>query len=1762
MNKNNKFQRSAISILLTFTMVISLTVFAMTAVPIAVVAVEPELVTDDAYLSHFFVRQTLDGTGAFDEDMDPNSPYYYNKTGNDSSSSNKIVRSFDSITYEIIYATKVYSEEEDVFYEKGVIEFEFLLPLTSQEAQWNLSVMGWMDAGYTLKTESRTYDFNGNDIVEEDEKNVSCQVLKGQRTFVASGGNPSAIPGQGNLIAVVDVLGMKNESVVRPVFTAWMQHNQAGTKKLKDIPATGNTVPCANENHNKILQSETDPVRTTEQVTVLSDKITVTAAPRYNVQLKASSTDYIRDTYNFDEGNELALDRYKGLVEGRVAGYGITLQLYNNKDRGLKGIELPQGPITFDIVLETSFIPSVPKAVLTDVQQAYVKENYKPLVLSYDEHRSSGVQQDERDLKYNGTSVGDAAPYNKGTSSSSCHNGGIWRATKDSVTGVISITVSDYVINPKHFPSSNAGGGSYYNPTTGIENIGCFSAGEFFVVTPFNNNGESDPLKRGTYVLDDLNNTFDLNIGDGTFDTIIRDTKLRATSITGQSLELVDDTSNQMREDDDAKNKGVYLAKNGSHGWISMWTLRIISLNDGFSDVLGRAHSVPGEWTNYGLDTLTRGSNVGVGVGYNNADNGDLENIAVAANLLGKFDADVVTLNGNASAIGVNEYGFKYQMLYGTKPDGSNWSSDDEMELMRIENLKYYASLADIPPGHKCVAVLAEIRPAGKVSDVVRVLGGNRVRIVMDGTVNRDFSLIGNVYQTVIGGEIWRRNQYNENIEIQSMLNKVPEPYNSALGARDPRPNVEQQPAVTEYRQYDKVVYNDNGTTTGHTGNYNYGDSLRIVDTTTSISKHIAQKNADKEKNIYQLDTEQRYVDFVLTPKFDPLPEDLSTTTTVTVIDTLPENVHYEEGSAYFGGTYVQNLEEGQPGTVVDGKIANPEVGKVIISGKEHITLKWVFVDADTRDTLPVIHFTAMIGNMSDQSKDVANNQEFINAATIESTDDRRPKAVSTGNLSQVGFAVSKMMASSLSKIADHPRYEVGDEMGFQVNVGNNAGTTQNNTLIVDTLPCNGDKKGSKFNGDIFITDLLIDAGAVTNLSGWRCFYTTSDGAVNTSAKDYKFSDVLGNVSIVNGEQVTWNEVIIGSDGTIPALKSKVNVRAIAFIGNLMGGKVFKMHMSLQTPQTNAESVIVNKISKIEDDELAIEESSQAKSRIVDRQISGLPWNDENQDGQRKGEKEVALQGIKVQLLKKDKDTGEYQEVKDIAGNSIFVETGSTKKTTIFKLTSVNNLGNTVEIDVAATANEDGTYLFSGLPEGTFGIRFGSGTTPIRWYTASPVNAGDDDYSDSDGKPILDEKGVLQYTQIEDIVLPKIEDLLTSVFVTGFHDSGFYMRKSDLIISKTVANGDKTKEFKFIVQLKDGKNQNIEGVYLYTGTAIGDVDVPDSGEIIFVDGEANITLKHGQSIVIAEIPIDTRYTVTEDTLDIGWTAEQQTISGFLEINQEVRFINSYAKEYTVKYNPGTHGIFAEKVVEGLFYGETTPEAPETLGEANWKFIGWSSVPEATVTGDAMYVALWVYVTPPELVDGKVTIRITKELVDENDMKVGKGKAFAIWLYDEQLNPLGRYAMKANIGEIIIDNLSSGTTYYLAEEWGSGYEIFGYSVSDFGSTTQSAVGFKIPLILGTDGIDIKITVRNKMLNLADIEDENLPFNPPIIPQNPPIIEIPYEEPLLTDNYPQTEDYPETGDENNMMACLIACGSFLAFNSLILSRRNKKYKNKLI
>ena len=116
------------------------------------------------------------------------------------------------------------------------------------------------------------------------------------------------VPGKQTLVFVLKVLGAPNKLTVQPTFTSNLLGND--------------------EN---------------EKVSIQDSVVTVSAAPNYNVRIDR----------NTSLANKTSVDYGSGSTLGRMYGYGIYLELYNQSaDKRLKGIEYPKGDITFDVNLK------------------------------------------------------------------------------------------------------------------------------------------------------------------------------------------------------------------------------------------------------------------------------------------------------------------------------------------------------------------------------------------------------------------------------------------------------------------------------------------------------------------------------------------------------------------------------------------------------------------------------------------------------------------------------------------------------------------------------------------------------------------------------------------------------------------------------------------------------------------------------------------------------------------------------------------------------------------------------------------------------------------------------------------------------------------------------------------------------------------------------------------------------------------------------------------------------------------------------------------------------------------------------------------------------------------------------------------------------------------------------------------------------------------------------------------------------------------
>ena len=1268
------------------------------------------------------------GSAPWDED---------DSAGNDSTDLNNTVRSFDIISYTAYFKSKVRDNAPYAAYETGTLHFEFILPGTPEQAQFETGSMGWLSAKRDVQY----------DITESTYNGKPCQVLRGSYLWEPSDENPSAIgESYQELTLVVRALALKNGDTLKPEFTFWLDYN--------DVPEEG---LVTGSNHSCSEHGET------EYKTISGPDIQVTAAPRYNVQVRAGR-DIERQlgTFDFSTGNELAQNKNAGKVTGRIGVYGVTIQIQGKSaQHGLRGCELPDGnAITFDLVLSSEFRGS-------DGESHDTTESYRPLLWSMEGNSSAAEQKDKRSIFAPAAKYATAAPYNYGTKYNCCKNGGDWTGTQNG--NIIHVTVQNYKIDLNQLPYADAGDSSiiykYYNPNTisnycDVQNA-CFSAGEIWIVQPFYAADES-------YVVEEH--------GTGTFNTTLQDVKLRMTSESGQALSEADDNSNQMTLSDDRAVMAINIEKSGTISQsITYLKYNYSAWNDSLTD---------GQY-NTGKDWLLAGNPLVI-EDWISHDNAEGMNTGVAYDNLIKFDDAFFVLESVVKG--------NYQtVLYGAKPDRNGWDHkgkqpneegyDTEMMEATADDLIFFSSLEELESqGYTCVAVLGEIRQ-------VSTTGMNHLHFYLKGHSRAD-AQSGGVYMVTHSAKAWNKGNVQEaaaeylNKDASELTDADYKTYvqSDAFPSRkdvldapmsyeeDYLPSFWTNDASTNsgLNTYKKAKYDETGYVSGTAGT-SYGDSCLVVGYATEITKSTAQQPSGQTwpKNAYDMDVGQRIADYVLYPSAVRSAGESSTggelTTTVYVEDTLPKGLTYIPNSNYWGGTYTQT-EEGKQGVVEGGTQIQPEITD---NEDGTTTLRWVLKDVtitseEVTEILP-IYYSCDIGKPGDEENDVQNNDQLLNTAIIWSDDEQRRDFTDyNNNLADFSILISKNNAVSLSKLADQAVVDQGDAMGFTLNVGNNA-TNPMAVIAMDSLPYVGDTAGSAFTGDCVVTEYTITALQGEFGSNFKLYYTSEESERGKSSADYTAEDFTK-------EGSGWTELAVDkTNGTVTLPQGTFKPVAIAAVGTLPARQTLKMHITIDLPDGKPGEYVANRLTKGDLE-------SFGRSYIVSRTLEGVVWLDDNKNGLRGGE-ETMIDGVTATLMKL-KDGGDATKLEDyeayqVSGKPASVATGKMMDLSTGTVTDYSS----------------GRYKFSNLSAGTFGVLFSDGTVALGDYTASSKDQGTDDTLDSDAEPVMQD-GVLKQAFIQNILMPPREQITTMVYASRYHDLGLYTSQIDIPVEKVWNDND------------------------------------------------------------------------------------------------------------------------------------------------------------------------------------------------------------------------------------------------------------------------------------------------------------------------------------------------------------------------------------
>lgn len=759
---------------------------------------------DTCYISAYEIDEVIDGTEPFDANDD---------RGNDSNDSNKIVRSFDSVNYALKYTTALRDASISGI-DAAYVMVDFTLPCDPSVAAFNLDTMQWcLDRKviYTYEDGTTSSTWNQN-------KTVVSQQLTGRR-FLQNTEAGNTIPGTGTLSVGITVKMAPNGYELKPSFTIWMDGNSDTDKKT------------------------------------VEDIVVVSAAPKYDVAVSRNANADILGYYNAASGQAYSTRNDVSDIYGRLQGYALSLSLYNDSsEKGLKGIEIPAGEITFDLRMSETRNG-------TDVSY---DEFYQPFFWDYRMNVSSGPSAFGRDMSPLGQGIASYTtwqnnmPLNKrGSALYCCYDGGTMVIVQDDADpNLLHVTLNGYAFDKTNlqFPDRD----NSDTAKTIADNVGYFSVGYIQTICQFPS---------------DVSEIENVVIG-------MTASNLKASSLSGDEVTTDVVPSNNIR------NATVTTYPKGSH-----------SKRNFFYSSTGGTLAVPWSAGNayayVGQDVQIDGQMIYTGDSY-----------LTGTNILQKFDdkyleipAGTTTYRTVSKSNGKTQIG-TVKTLFAAKPDKTGWKNDTEMNDTREEQLIYFDSIDALnAAGYTCVGVLYEVRD----SQLLPNNAGGCLSICMLFHIKTDVPS-GTVAMTKNDVRSWGVSNpcdfswedvvYDESVKAYGL--------GDVSWSSGSYTNGYIKPTYTTYTNYRKAVYQDGTLVSGHTNGYQGGNSLLIISNKVGVGIQVNDMTDSGRKSVYDMDAGERTASFVVTPTMilDTANTDVSTSDIrddVTVTVTLPDSLHYQE---------------------------------------------------------------------------------------------------------------------------------------------------------------------------------------------------------------------------------------------------------------------------------------------------------------------------------------------------------------------------------------------------------------------------------------------------------------------------------------------------------------------------------------------------------------------------------------------------------------------------------------------------------------------------------------------------------------------------------------------------------------------------------------------------------------------------------------------------------------------------------------------------
>lgn len=1234
------------------------------------VTVHDMLDTDSAAVSRLRLTDRITGTAPFDKD---------NERGDDKDETNDIVRSYDTVTYDYEYTLTPDSTMD--YYRRTRVGFRFELPYPQDRVTFDAEKMGWVDhtPGYEPKLTTETID------------GIVTQVYTCYRLLEPTSQSPTVNPGTGSIGLSVAVKGAPHGYRFHPTVKAW--------------PAWDASNPTNTGTHKRAVDTPED--------------VTVSAKLSLNVRM----VDYgnvDRGVFDFSSGAANAPNKDEGKVTGLGLGVALVTEMrWPDRTKGLKGLEAPSGRITYRLRLSNQYSDDTKAGTKHPMER-----RWQPLLYDYGHIDNEDSKYGRTfawmgDLQYRAPGVADRADgYDRvarGDTTVTTTTGGQGTDVTVSFDGY---DTSVFPIHNKFNGTQNKCSTDYMTSDCSTMQVGAIHTDVLQFITPTSRDGRTVAQYYGNV--------------DQTANITMDDMGLTATGVSGDRLATAEDNSNQAATGDDHAGSALTVRMQGTYSTRIRYTCWN---NEGSWHGAGTS----GDWTQpdygNGSDSLIQGSKLRLQIGHNIIINseGDAEVMGMG---LVKLDPNSIepvddhpdtqpTIPMNVFTWGMRAAKRRNAIpyWYAVKKDGTNWKDYREQRDTKISGLDYYPTLNEAKRHGTIVGMLFEdhntVDPTGtSFNRTFTPLVALPARIL-------DTARIGTVTPIVAETAYWTRNSLartaNLNVDApdtqwqqwsDNLITRLPEYANSV------------KPDLTYSGDtYRPATFDDNGAYQGgDTADTLKGDSLYVAGETPHIAKQVAQTNeAGNTKTVYDLDKEQRAVDWKLTATADTstTTDGGQYTTDYIITDTLPKGLTYVDGSMTVGGQYSQHTPD--KGTVTGGTPVTP----TIVVNKDGTTTMTIRVNGARADsgTQTVIHYSTTIGDASDPDHDVRNNDSFTNHATIQSKRNMAPPLAPKAQIADMTVRVSRTRATALATRADPLLNDINRPLGYRNMLGNFSKDEKTDPYAVDVMPYTGLNQ-SNYHGDYVMAGLTVKAGAGASMNGVKVYFTT----------DQKWRNV-------DATKITREQVQQWTEATVNATTGKVTIPdgyskpvAWAFTSpSLPANARYDFSLSIKPTGNKAADSYVNRWADGDN-------KVDAVTQVVERKVNGVAWFDTNHDGIRQ-DSDRLLADVNVTLV-------------DANGRTV---------------TSVDGKPCT------ATTDRNGHYEIGSIPAGSgFKLRF-TPKTGTAWHgqNVTVKNAKDaSEATDSDSDREDDSHGNMVAGVITLKPFPALDEMTSAVYEDPNEDHG------------------------------------------------------------------------------------------------------------------------------------------------------------------------------------------------------------------------------------------------------------------------------------------------------------------------------------------------------------------------------------------------------